>query len=255
MLLIRAPLVDGVRRQVLMVVNTGPGSDRAACILADGCALTSTEEEQLALFLGGRTLADIASLRERSLQTVRNQMQSIFEKTGRKGQSDLMRLGFSLSNLFSNLAPVLETASRANNRRVSFLRPDGRVVDATLAGARQGKLVICLPSIFGHPLTKSIEDGLSQAGIRMVCIARPGMGKTDPPPDGMSEADCVAEDVAAVVDQLQADRFVLFGRASASALIFKICAPLHDRVSRAVVVNGVVPSAFVTHGNAARQSG
>lgn len=231
--------------QLLMIVNTGRGAARSAKILTDGCNLTKTEHELLLAFLRGRTLVEIAKQRARSLPTIRNQMQSILNKTGCAGQSDLMRLSFSLSDLMASLLPVLDDAERTNTSSLTFLRPDGRIVDVTLNGARNGKLVISLPSIFGHFSTPKIEEKLTQAGVKMICIALPGMGKTDPAPTGMDQVECIADDIRAVTEQLKADEFILFGRASTSPLIFQLCAPLRDKISKAIVVNGVLPRMFV----------
>ena len=242
-LLTRIPSVSG--NQLLVIVNTGEGANKSARLLANSYELTQNEHDVLVLFLKGRSLADIAGLRKRSVQTVRNQLQSIFEKTGSRSQADLTRMAFSLSSLLTNLRPVLEQSNRVNRRTVSFMRPDGRIVDATLAGARRGRLVISLPSIFGHPLTPAIEEKLSLAGIRMVCIARPGTGKTDPAPEGMSEAECVSEDIGAVLAQLREDSFILLGRASASALVFELCGLMPSRISRSIIVNAVLPGIFV----------
>lgn len=250
-LFFRAPASADSGKRVLMIVNTGQSSEQSAQLLGDGCGLTHNEQDVLRLFLEGRTLSDVAKLRERSSQTIRNQLQSIFEKTGCNSQSDLMRLAFSLACVVSNVAPVLETATRTNRRTVTFLRPDGRVIDATVAGARQGRLVISLPSIFGHPLTQEIEERLERAGIRMICIARPGMGGTDPAPEAMSEGTCVAEDVVAVLDQLQIEQCVLLGRASCTPLVFQLCGAIPSRLAKAIVVNGVVPAPFIDRSNVA----
>ena len=230
---------------ILVTINTGQGAGQGAQLLADGYALTKNEHEVLLLFLTGRGLHEIADLRGRSLPTVRNQMQSIFEKTRCNGQADLMRLAFSLSSLVAEVSPLIESATRSNQTSVTFLRPDGRVIDVTVAGAKQGRVVVSLPSIFGHPLTPHIEEKLAQAGIRMLCIARPGMGSTDPPPPDTSEVECLRDDILAVLDQLRETSCILVGRASAAPTVFELCALLQQKISKAVIVNAVVPSSFV----------
>ncbi|MCF2903824.1 hypothetical protein L0666_02395 [Octadecabacter sp. CECT 8868] len=237
--------------QLLLIVNTGKGAEQSARLLTDGCGLTQMENALLFSFLKGRTLTDIAEQRNRSLPTIRNQMQSILSKTGCNSQSELMRLSFSLSDLMASLLPVIEDSQRANRTELAFLRPDGRIVDVTVTGAKQGRLVISLPSIFGHCSTPQLEAAQFEAGIKMVSVALPGMGKTDVAPMGVDLIDCIAGDIQAVVQQLQADDFILLGRASTSSLIFQLCARMPDRISKAIVVNGVFPATFVDDDNVA----
>ncbi len=235
-----------IERLVLMVVNTGQGVEHGAQLIAQGYALTQNEQAVLLSFLSGRGLSDIADSRSRSIQTIRNQMQSIFEKTGCNGQADLMRLVFSLSNLVAEVPPLLAKANSSNRQSVTFLRPDGRVVGVTVAGARRGRPVVSLPSIFGHPITPAVEESLTLANIKMLCIARPGMGETDPPATDMSEVDCLRDDILAVLEQIKETNIVLIGRASAAPTVFELCAALPDIVTKAVIVNAVLPSSFVT---------
>lgn len=230
--------------KVLMIVISGESAGHSARLLTDGCDLTKSEHLLLKEFLAGLQLAEIAKARQRSVTTIRNQMQSIFEKTGCSSQSELMRLGFSLTHLTASVSPLLENVRRSNNRAIKFMRPDGRMVDVVMAGDPGGETVISLPSIFGHPLTPQIEAQLAKANIRMLCLTRPGMGETDPAPEGMSEAECVAQDILAVLDQLQVDKCAITGRASAARLIFRLCGLIPSRFSQASVVNAVLPSVF-----------
>ncbi|MFD0915548.1 LuxR C-terminal-related transcriptional regulator [Pseudahrensia aquimaris] len=238
---------------VLVSVETNESSEAMSDLLADGCGLTETEAALLKLFLEGRQFAEIAEIRNRSTTTIRNQMQSIFEKTGCASQSELMRLGYSLTIMVGSIGTVLETRSRPHRRRFDLLRDSGRTLSVEMAGSPTGQVVISLPSLFGHALTPAIEQQFALADIRMLCVSKPGTGKTDTPANGMSTDECVARDIEAVLDQVGAERCILMGRASNAYLIFLVAGLIPHRIERACVVNGVMPKTFEESAHVASQ--
>jgi DNA-binding CsgD family transcriptional regulator/PAS domain-containing protein len=64
--------------------------------------LTSAEASLASEIAGGMSLAEIADARNISRHTVRNQLKSIFAKTGARAQADLVRLVLSCPDLFGH---------------------------------------------------------------------------------------------------------------------------------------------------------
>ena len=89
-----APLSNGV--EVLAVVHVPwrvPPLDRAGIRARLG--LTALEAEVAALLAEGRTVAEIASRRQRTVESVRWHLKQIFGKTGLRRQADLVRVVLS----------------------------------------------------------------------------------------------------------------------------------------------------------------
>ncbi len=74
------------RAEGLAAVTLGPEA------LRQRLGLTATESELAAALVAGESLSDYAARRSVAVQTARNQLQSIFQKTGVNRQADLVRL-------------------------------------------------------------------------------------------------------------------------------------------------------------------
>jgi pimeloyl-ACP methyl ester carboxylesterase len=80
---------------------------------------------------------------------------------------------------------------------------------------------------------------LYQLGIRLIAFDRPGYGGSDRLP-GRTVADA-AEDVAAIADALELDRFAVLGRSGGGPHALACAALLPDRTTRAAVLVGLAP--------------
>jgi pimeloyl-ACP methyl ester carboxylesterase len=118
--------------------------------------------------------------------------------------------------------------------------PDGRSLDIAISGPADG-----VPLIFHHgtPGAKTkarhVERAVHERGLRLVAPSRPGYGDSTRRP-GRSVAD-VAEDVAAILDHLGADRCLVAGASGGGPHSLATAALLPDRVAGALVIAGVGP--------------
>jgi pimeloyl-ACP methyl ester carboxylesterase len=116
----------------------------------------------------------------------------------------------------------------------------GRQVEVLAAGPEDG-----LPLVFhnGTPVGPvayaPMIEAASQRGLRLVICARPGYGDSTPRP-GRAVAD-VTGDVAAVLDELGAPRFVTVGRSGGGPHALACAARLPERCLAAASVAGVAP--------------
>ena len=117
---------------------------------------------------------------------------------------------------------------------------DGRRLEVLTAGPDDG-----LPLVF-HPGTPSgpiapgpVIAAASERGLRTVMYARPGYGESTPQP-GRTVASA-AGDVAAILDRLEADRFVTAGWSGGGPHALACAALLPGRCQAAASVAGVAP--------------
>jgi pimeloyl-ACP methyl ester carboxylesterase len=115
--------------------------------------------------------------------------------------------------------------------------PDGRALAYTTIGAVDGP-VVCYQH--GAPGSRrellGLDDGFAAAGVRVVTPDRPGYGGSTPHP-GRTTAGW-ADDVAALADELGADRFGVIGLSSGGPYAVACAALLRDRAIGAVVAAG-----------------
>ncbi|MGB6580339.1 MAG: alpha/beta hydrolase, partial [Streptosporangiaceae bacterium] len=97
-----------------------------------------------------------------------------------------------------------------NTERRSITRPDGRDIDFLVAGPADGlPLVLHEGTPIGLVLYPPTVQAARIRGLRVILAARPGYEGSTPRP-GRRVVD-VAQDTAAVLDELGADTFVTAG--------------------------------------------
>ncbi|WP_296667594.1 alpha/beta fold hydrolase, partial [Demequina sp.] len=120
-------------------------------------------------------------------------------------------------------------------------RPDGRIVHWYEDGPRDAPLVLFwhhgTPNI-GQPPGPLMKPATDR-GIRWVALDRPGYGGSTRQ-EGRCVAD-VAEDVAAVADELGVERFAVVGHSGGGPHALACAASLGGRVRAAVSIAGLAP--------------
>lgn len=230
---------------LLIFLDSGCNSESMA-LFAIKFGLTKAESDIVSAFSQGISLKEIATSRSRSYTTIRNQFQSILEKTGCPNQSDLLRMLLGVSYLFSLTEMIAPKEQRTIGRKVQVMRPHGRFVDVNLYGKPDGKPFIVLPSLFGMPVTREIEAELKARSLLMIGIWRPGFSETTKPHENDSLYQCLADDVVAVLDSIEIRQCPLLGRASAARAVFNLASLIPERISSACVVNSLVPLPYIS---------
>jgi pimeloyl-ACP methyl ester carboxylesterase len=87
--------------------------------------------------------------------------------------------------------------------------PDGRRVGVAEFGAPDGPAVVLLHRSPGSRLLDPDPEATAAAGVRLICVDRPGYGASDPVSAPTRAA--AADDLAAVVDALGLDEIALVG--------------------------------------------
>jgi pimeloyl-ACP methyl ester carboxylesterase len=129
-----------------------------------------------------------------------------------------------------------------DTERRSITRPDGRTIDFLVAGPATGlPLVLHEGTPGGLVLYPPTVRAARMRGLRVVLAARPGYEGSTPRP-GRRVAD-VAEDTAAVLDELGADTFVTAGWSGGGPHALACAAALPGRCLAAASIAGVAPHA------------
>ena len=207
--------------------------------------LTPAETSVVTAFAQGISLKEIAKSRFRSYTTIRNQFQSILEKTGCPNQADLLRVLLGVSYLLSFTELISPIEEKEIGKKVQVMRPNGRFVDVRLYGKLDGEPFIILPSIFGMPITAGIEESLKEQSLLMIGVWRPGFSETSKAHKGDQQYQCLADDISAVLDSIGVKQCPLIGRASAARSIFNLAQIIPNRISAACIVNSLVPLPYV----------
>ena len=152
-------------------------------LLSSTFALTEAELEVCDAFLSSASIQKVADGRGTSLATVKRQIAQIFEKTGVGRQIDLLSLLVGVAEVEN---PAVE-ADLPNWRdpygRVAFVQDAGAPLAYTWTGHSEGRpIVIVHGPTTGYAMQPRIGQVLERAGIKLLCLIRPGFGPsaTDP---------------------------------------------------------------------------
>jgi pimeloyl-ACP methyl ester carboxylesterase len=117
---------------------------------------------------------------------------------------------------------------------------DGRGLSYDDTADRAGAPVVYLHGCPDCRLTRHPDDGVAaRAGVRLIAVDRPGYGASDPDSDG--DENTLADDVVALADALDIDRFAVLGWSAGGPAALALAARHPSRVAVAGVAAGQVP--------------
>lgn len=178
-----------------------------------------------------------------SYESARTYLKRIYEKTGCRGQVDLIQaVGSEPLNVLRKRQISSEEEHRV--RRLLTLG-DGRQLEYFTLGPQDGSPVVHFDALagitidmIGNPL--GVLDHLERHNIRMITPCRPGGFRSSPKP--MASLREFAPDIVELLDHLGIDRFsicsVSFGTGSALAVAHE----LQSRVDRVVLSSAPYPA-------------
>ena len=121
--------------------------------------------------------------------------------------------------------------------------PDGRQLSFAEYGDSQGKPVFFFHGTPSSRLLRHPNDAITKSlGIRLITIDRPGFGLSDPLPK--RQLLDWPEDVAALADALDIDRFAVAGISGGGPYVLACAYKLPQRVAKAGSISGVGPTDF-----------
>lgn len=244
---------DGAKlsTDVIVSANQLVWPDSLGRILRDTLGFTVKECEVVQSLVVGMSVADIANARSRSINTVRAQIRSIYEKTGIANQSDLFRLAMSVTGL--NLArPLFERAPQiddvvgnyplAHQRHVVRIGDAGHKLDYADFGDPQGFPVVLLhDEYYGYFCTAEFERAARQRSLRIIAPARPGFGFTEAADTAQSYLEQVMLHLHELLNLLDVSEFSILAKRTGLRYAVRAAEDYADRVRSVVAVAPALP--------------
>lgn len=139
-------------------------------------------------------------------------------------------------------SPAGNVPAVADAERFEVKTDDGRVLEAIVAGPKDGTLVVEHHGTPGsaHAFWPPRLEQAEARGLRVACYSRPG-GAGSSRDEGRTVASCAA-DTAAIADALGADRFLVIGGSGGGPHALACAALLGDRLLAAATIAGVAPA-------------
>ncbi|MFC1237333.1 alpha/beta fold hydrolase [Vibrio sp. F74] len=205
--------------------------------------LTKAEQRLVEKLAHNKTLNEISDSHSVSINTIRTQLKSVFQKTDCHRQSELMKLILmnptaetrdTVSSLKSKL--IFETACYHQVCKVS----DERQLGFSDIGRKNGIPVILFPPSTGsrlqqHPNNRTLFDH----NIRLITIDRPGFGLSTADPHRTLAS--IARDVDTLADCLNLDRYSLMGFCGGGPYALAAASLLKERIVHTTIVSTVTP--------------
>lgn len=254
--------VAGVGEGTLAIIFPAvEATDRLWANLRESFGLTPAETRLAARLKDGLTLKEASGELGVTINTVRNQLRAIFEKVGLSRQSELIRALTQLSSLAGSLGgslgdgralgplgPAITATERGAVQNAPALRvfrlADGRRMAWRQYGDANGKPVLVVHQGLGCSVLPRGTDALARdLGLRLICPERPGAGRSDPLPQ--FSYDGVAQDMAALIAELDLDRVQIASFMAGAPFALTAAARLGPRAHRVLLASarpsGVMP--------------
>ncbi|MBN9672983.1 alpha/beta fold hydrolase [Roseibium aggregatum] len=205
--------------------------------------LTRAELEVFREIVQGRPIAEIASDRGRSPQTVRTQVRTLFDKTGLRSQIDIVRMYIAVSK-FSQDQDIPGRLYTSNCRTEIIEVEPGRNIQVDIVGPDDGRPVLLFHGfITGGRFPLEVEQKLYAFGLKLITPFRPGYCRSTPADWTFEDyPDKIVQDAGAVLKHYGIERAVALGRFS-GALYASAAVNAHKGILKGlIVVSGTPPT-------------
>jgi len=223
--------------ELALFIAQDDGGQRLESAVQASFGLTAAEVDVTMKLASGLTLKEAAQDLEISVNTARNHLQSVFDKSGINRQSDLVMVVTQLSVILAGTetAPQKAGASRRSSPRHFMILADGRRLAYRTYGDVKGEPALYLHETLGCSRMPAETDELAR-GLNMHLIApeRPGFGFSDV--DADFSFDSVADDMIALLDHLHIERCGVLGFLSGGAFALRMAERAPDRISHLMLV-------------------
>lgn len=219
-------------------------------LLRGAFGLTPAEGDVVRALAEGNSLAQVATDRGRSIETIRAQLKAVLSKTGTRSQAELIRLTLSTMEMAQYSGSVSEQltdsstgfGTLAPRPFHSLTLPDGRRQDYLILGDQAGAPCLFLPLDFGLVRwPASAEEEAIRRGLKIIVPVRAGYGQSDRLPRGIPLVAQLTDDIVAILDHLGVGKVPVLSLGSDSYLGFALHAAYPERVSALLCAAGVLP--------------
>lgn len=215
--------------------------DSVGKMLVDSFGLSGAEVSIAEALVGNSNIAEIATQRSSSINTVRTQVKTLMSKTGVNSQTDLVRFLLSLNRLAEHSEDA--TGHVNQGQTLSFRQRHGRLVPFHLYGPAKGKPFVFIHGMLdGCDLTERMIALLHEHNVALIAPERPFFGSADGDEGDIKTApERMAHDIEDLLDHLKLSTVGLIGHMAGSVYAFAATAALGDRINAIISVAGGVP--------------
>jgi len=238
--------IAGSAVRALLVPQEEP-SDKLKRVMQTSFGLTAAESEVTMRLASGLTLKDTARRLNISVNTARNHLQSVFDKSGIKRQSDLILVVTQLSVILaataeaSATAPDIETVEQSEAHPQHFIiLPGGRRLAYRTYGDPMGRAVLYFHETIGSSQLLPQTDTMARdRGLYIIAAERPGFGYSDPDPDYSFPG--IVADMQRLLDHLRVTDVSLLGFMAGAGHALMCASTLTQTIHQVLLVAGRPP--------------
>lgn len=217
--------------------------DPIAGDFAAGMGLTGAESELVRYLVEGRSMADFAEDRDRSLGTARNQLKATMRKLGVASQSELVALyaGFSEAWRLRQMGPDGGMQSAVASTRTVRLA-DGSEQAFERAGVEGGTPVLLLHGAIEGPfLPPDIEQWARIEGFDLIIPWMPFYVDREASKNSLRSVDEFARRARQLLDYLGIERCLVLATSFSSVYGYGVRALLGERVKGMLLTGSPIP--------------
>ncbi len=207
-------------------------------------SLSKTEAEIVRLVLEMKGRSEIARLRNRSAETIKRHLSSIYRKVGCRSSSELLVVVMAFINLIADEA-ASEKSDAAELSAIDVVPGNGAVprrLNFVEAGAREGRPCIHLPGPYClSQWPRPAEQAAALRDIRVITPIRAGYG---PSPHRKTDGDLasdVASEIVTVMDALCVEKAPIVTQSNDIVFAFRLARKHPNRVSAIIACGGATP--------------
>jgi|GEM_PF-1666904 len=213
-------------------------NDEHGLSFQEALRLSDVETMLLRHLVRGGSLRSFAEARQRSIGTVRNQMKVLQRKLAVRSKEEVLLL-------YAGFVGTLEESSKRQNSAAhvcahELATPTGPIAWEEM-GDPAGKPVIFFHPLEGALLPKTANAVFERAGLRIIAPWRPFYGDTRGHGFGLSGLPHFAQNVRALLDQLQLDRVTGFATQAGAPYMFACAKASPARFERIVGAGAFLP--------------
>lgn len=249
MVISRSALDDTSDQSCLALLLLPPADlniNTMANILISSYGLTVAESRVALGLLDGQSLQGIAESRRVSINTVKSQLRGCLAKTQCDTQQALVRKVLLCCSLVptDNPSKPIPIAVASDRLRIDqFVQAGNRTIAYREYGVLGGRAIIFCPNVMGSRLQRPPDHLTREAGVHLVVLDRPGLGRSDPYTD-FRVVDW-PDDALAVADHLELNNIEVVGLAHGGAFACALARAAPDRVTNLALLGCDTPGASI----------
>lgn len=205
--------------------------------------LTSTEISVLALLLNGHSHSEIASLRGRSVETVKSHAKRLLRKTGRHNMTELTHYVATLSSLRTRepTPPPEYPEINLNEERILKLE-DGRQLSYYMYGDGAGRPVLFFHGLLAGPFfTERAVQLFRKHNLCVYAPSRPGFGRTDSQSKNIAYKDQCTRDALRIMNEVGGKDWLFLAHQGGASYAFRAAAAAQERIRGLGMIGAGVP--------------